>query len=408
MPARTRNVSRRRRRGSLLSGPSTAILVVAAAGGEAAELPIAEPENVLACSTTGYLRVPGTDLCLRVGGDVYSDRSVGVGREVSFTTGYEQDGSPTAEYRTLGIRDIFNSMSAYGTIRLRTLTDTDQGTLFTALSLRGTSSDGFELKEAYLQWAGLTAGFRYSFFDFGTGYNETAGLSSDRDTILYAYTFNVTPNLSVTASAEDAVFRRFEDGVWAQYAGQKIPDLVAAIDYEPERGWLHGAIAMHYLDDLRGGSEEVGWAAILGGMRRFRYGEDSSGRFLITGAVAKGALDYLGIPLNAPDYIREDSGELRLSTGVSGLVSYEHYWSPKVRSAVTISAYRTKTDTEALQWNSEGFWVTLGSEYIPVPGLTLGLDVTYYEDEVRGEEDDEGEPANAKSVVTYGFVRRAF
>ena len=386
----------------------SSVFVVAATGARAAELPVAEPENVLACSTNGYVRVPGTDLCLRVGGDVYSDRSVGVGREVSFTTGYDESGSPTAEYGTIGIRDIFNSMSAYGTIRLRTLTDTDQGTLFTALSLRGTSSDTFELKEAYVQWAGLTAGFRYSFFDFGTGYNETAGLSSDRDTILYAYTFNVAPNLSVTASVEDAVFRRFEDGVWAQYAGQKVPDLVAAIDYEPERAWLHAAAAVHFIEDLRGGSEEVGWAAIVGGMRRFRYSETSTGRFLITGAVAEGALDYLGIPLNAPDYIREDNGDLRLSTGISGLVSYEHYWSPRIRSAVTVSAYRTKTDTDALQWNSEGFWVTVGSEYIPVPGLTLGLDVTYYEDVVWSEGNDEAEPADAKSVVTYGFVRRAF
>ncbi|HWT29504.1 MAG TPA: porin, partial [Propylenella sp.] len=301
----------------------------------------------------------------------------------------------------------FNGMSSYGTVRLRATLDTDQGPLFTALSLRGTDSDTFELKEAYIQWAGLTAGFRYSFFDFGTGYNETAGLSSDRDTVLFAYTKNLTPNLSVTASFEDAVYRRFEDGEWAQYAGQKIPDLVAAIDYEPERAWLHAAIALHHIEDLHG-SAEVGWAAIVGGMRRFRYSETSTGRFLITGAVAEGALDYLGIPLNAPDYIREDNGDLRLSTGISGLVSYEHYWSPRIRSAVTVSAYRTKTDTDALQWNSEGFWVTVGSEYIPVPGLTLGLDVTYYEDVVWSEGTDEAEPADAKSVVTYGFVRRAF
>jgi hypothetical protein len=34
--------------------------------------------------------------------------------------------------------------------------------------------------------------------------------------------------------------------------------------------------------------------------------------------------------------------------------------------------------------------------------------MTYYEDEVWAEGNDEAEPANAKSVVTYGFVRRGF
>src|SRR5688500_14916650 len=159
---------------SLLSSPITALLLLTGLGANAAELPVAEPEASAAiCNTgaTGYFRVPGTDLCLRIGGDVYADYSVGVGREISFTTGYE-DGPPTAEYRTEGIRDIFNGPSSYGTVRLRTRSETDHGSLFTALSLRGTDSDTFELKEAYIEWAGLTAGFRYSLFDFGTGYNE--------------------------------------------------------------------------------------------------------------------------------------------------------------------------------------------------------------------------------------------
>ncbi len=406
-PFRSRQALRIR---PLLGRLSTGLLLLTGVAANAAELPVAEPEagvEICNAGATGYFRVPGTDLCLRIGGDVYADYSVGVGREISFTTGYE-NGAPTAEYRTEGIRDIFNGPSSYGTLRLRARSETAHGPLFTALSLRGTDSDTFELKEAYIEWAGLAAGFRYSLFDFGTGYNETAGLSSDRDTIVFAYTKSLGPNLSVTASLEDTTYRRFEDGVWAQYAGQKIPDLVAAIDYEPERAWVHAAFALHHIEDLRGGSQEAGWAAILGGMRSFRYRKESSGRFLVTGAIAEGALDYLGIPLNAPDYIRDESGELRLSSGVSGLVSYEHYWSPRIRSAATVSAYRTTTDTEALQWNSRGFWVTVGSDYRPAPGLTLGVDVTYYEDVVRAEGNDEGEPANAKSVVTYGFVRRGF
>ena len=47
--------------------------------------------------------------------------------------------------------------------------------------------------------------------------------------------------------------------------------------------------------------------------------------------------------------------------------------------------------------------MTIGSEYIPVPGLTFGLDVTYYEDVLWSEGNDEAEPADTKSVVTYGL-----
>src|SRR5687768_246773 len=86
----------------LLSGPSTALLLLTGMGANAAELPVAEPAasaEICNAGATGYFSVPGTDLCLRIGGDVYADYSVGVGREISFSTGYE-DGAPIAGYRT--------------------------------------------------------------------------------------------------------------------------------------------------------------------------------------------------------------------------------------------------------------------------------------------------------------------
>src|SRR5687767_8018028 len=125
-PLRSRQTLRVR---SLLSSPVTALLLLTGMGANAAELPVAEPEeNARICNegATGYFRVPWTYLCLRIGGDVYADYSVGVGREISFTTGYE-DGAPKAEYRTEGIRDIFNGPSSYGTVRLRARSETDHG-----------------------------------------------------------------------------------------------------------------------------------------------------------------------------------------------------------------------------------------------------------------------------------------
>lgn len=379
-------------------------------GATAAELLAAEPDNPLtgcAAEGRGFVRVPGTSVCLRIRGEIYSQLSLARGEETSFTTGYEQD-RPTADYETADIREEFNGLSSHGDIALQATSDTEQGPLVASIRLRGTSDGGSELREAYIDWAGLTAGFRYSAFDFSTGYAESAGLSSDRTTNLFAFTAEPAPDLTVTVSLEDAIPRRFEDGEWAQYSGQSIPDLVAAIDYAPERGWVHAAAALHHVSDLRGSQSELGWAGILGVERQLRDGDRPSGRILLTGAVARGALDYLGIPVNAPDYIRDEFGELRLSSGLSGLASYEHYWSSKVRSAITASAYRTQTDTESLVWNSEGFWLTVGTEYLPASGLSLGLDVTYYRDVVWAEGDLQPAPADAKSIVGYGYVRRTF
>lgn len=257
---------------------------------------------------------------------------------------------------------------------------------------------------------GATAGFRSSFFDVGSGYNESSGLSSDRTTNLLAYTAPVGDDLAVTASIEDATFRRFQDGNWAQYAGQRLPDLVGALDWDPdpERGWIHAAVAAHHIRDLRPGSDAaIGWAGMLAAGRHFRYDGGAWGRVLVTGAIARGAIDYLGIPVNTPDYIREKSGALAVTRGLSGLISCQHIWGSKLRSAATASYYRTRTDARAMDWNSEGFWLTLGSEYAHVPGFVLGVDVTYYLDSVRsGAARDVSD--KAKSVVGIGYIRRRF
>jgi hypothetical protein len=401
----------RRRSGSVAAGAALILFGTAVSAAMAVELPMAEPQaQVEICrgEAGGYFRVPGTEVCLRIGGEVYTQASAATGEEVSVTSARE-DGRPVASYRTVPISDDFRGLSSHGDISVQTQTRTDQGVLHTVLTLRGTTS-GSELVEGYLHWGGLTAGYRDSFFDVHTGYNETEGLSSDRTTNLLAYTFQLRPTLAVTVSVEDATFRRFQEGQWAEYAGQRIPDLVGAIDYDPEEGWwLHLAAASHHVEDARPGADATfGFAGNAGTGRRFVYSDRSSGRLVVTGAYARGALDYLGIPSNAPDYIRDELDSLRLSQGYSGLVSYEHFWSPEIRTAATASFYRTRTEAGSLDWNTEGFWLTLGTEYIPVPGFNLGLDVTYFRDAVWAEGPGQAPPAESESVVGFGYARRIF
>jgi hypothetical protein len=386
--------------------------LIAFSAAQAAAQPVeAEPASLVeVCpgEAGGFFRLPGTDTCLRIGGEVYTQASAAHGDEVSITPGRD-DGRPTASYGTVPVGDEFRGLASRGDMTIQTQTGTEHGVLHTIVRLRGTIASS-HLMEAYIHWAGLTAGYRGSFFDVHTGYNETEGLSSDRTTNLLAYTFRLRPTLTVTLSAEDATFRRFQEGEWAQYAGQRVPDLVAAVDYDPEEGWwLHAAAAAHHIEDQRGGSGSTfGFAGNVGTGRHVRYSDRSTGRFVVTGTYARGALDYLGIPANAPDFIRDESGRLHLSEGYSALTSYEHYVTPEIRSAVTASLYRTWTETGALDWNTEGFWLTLGAAYLPAPGLSLGLDVTYYRDAVWAAGPDQDPKAVAESVVGYGYARRVF
>jgi hypothetical protein len=379
---------------------------------QAAELPVAEPADYQqACpdQEQGFVRIAGTDICLRIGGEVEVEASKGVGKELDISTSYDNQGRPIADRGLVEIADEFTGLSSEGEISVVTQANTDFGELITSLELRGTA-DELNLIESAVSFGGLTAGYQSSFFDIGSGYNESAGLSSDRSTTVFAYTASLSDDLTITASLEDGALRRFQEGSWAQYGGQRTPELVAVVDWEPEDkpSWIHAAAAAHGIRDLRPGSdEEIGWAGMVAAGRRFSYGGDARGRVLVTGAVARGAIDYLGIPVNTPDYIREKSGKLALAKGVSGLISYQHVWGPTLRSAATVSYYRTKADAQTIDWNTEGFWLTVGSEYLPAPRLAFGVDVTYYLDRTWSG-DDRDASTDAESVVAIGYVRRNF
>ena len=119
---------------------------------------------------------------------------------------------------------------------------------------------------------------------------------------------------------------------------------------------------------------------MLAARRHFSYSENAWGRVLVTGAVARGAIDYLGIPANTPDTFGTPRERCRSREAYPRFFPTSNNWGPKTRSAATGSYYRTKADTGAMDWNTEGFWLSLGSEYLPSPGLVLGLDITCYLD----------------------------
>jgi hypothetical protein len=240
---------------------STASLAVAALppAARAADLPgVAPIEYVRICDAygAGFFFIPGTDTCLRVGGLVLGEeRGFDPQYSISGTSFYGNGSAPThsgltpaipsglgyipsvSQYTNARSRDAtsFNALgrveldsrtqSPYGTVRAflrvdsyygsggNSATGALQGTGFanTFNNTAGTSSQRYStiLNKAFIQFAGLTAGYAQSMFDFyADAYNYNNLRGSNATTALVAYTATLPNGFSATLSAEDQASRR--------------------------------------------------------------------------------------------------------------------------------------------------------------------------------------------------------
>ncbi|WP_246736432.1 porin [Enterovirga aerilata] len=177
-------------------------------------------EYVRVCTAhgAGFFYIPGTDTCLRVGG------------RARFEYQYTQQNtrnSSVSGYRGLGRLNIdARTSTPYGTLRAfvrfeiasRTggyLKSGTQERYFNAFPGFGpdTTREGqkyVDIDKAFVQFAGITAGRAQSFFDFYAGDVEFfgAGIYSNANTNLLAYTATFGGGFSATISMEDPVYRR--------------------------------------------------------------------------------------------------------------------------------------------------------------------------------------------------------
>ncbi len=214
---------------SLLLGSAAGLCAVA--GAQAADLPMrkaAPVEYVRVCTAhgAGFFYIPGTDTCLRVGGRARF--------EAQYFSHLSRNTSQSG-YRGLGRLNIdARTATPYGTLRafvrfeiasrtggqLKSGTQERYANAFpaTGQDTVGQAQKYVDVDEAFIQFAGLTAGRAQSFFDFYAGDLEFvgAGIYSNANTNLLAYTATFGGGFSATLSMEDPVFRRnpvFAQGV---------------------------------------------------------------------------------------------------------------------------------------------------------------------------------------------------
>lgn len=181
---------------SLLLG-SVAII---GGGAQAADLPAktATPvEYVRICSThgNGFFYIPGTETCLRVGGRVRAEYLyLEPNNRLQDTIGFRGRGRINFDARTA---------TAYGMLRTYIRMEMTRNT-----GAYGFSSTSPEISQAFVQFAGLTAGRAISFFtdpdlpapNFGDLKFDDP---SNAEVNLFAYTFSFGNGFSATLSLED-------------------------------------------------------------------------------------------------------------------------------------------------------------------------------------------------------------
>ena len=201
---------------SLLLGSAAGL--VAVSGAQAADLPVkAKPvEYVKVCSLygAGYYYIPGTDICMHLGGYVRQEWGYLYGENL---TAGPWVSSSMQNTRINGNRDLVWRTRAY--ITLETRQQTAYGTLRTYLNIgiNGNNSSDFSANRAFIQIAGFTVGLASSYFDHYSVAAIAYLVDQSSDTgdggqRVFAYTAQLGNGISASLSIEEPEAKRA--GVW--------------------------------------------------------------------------------------------------------------------------------------------------------------------------------------------------
>jgi len=391
----------------------------------------ARAEPVRACPEygPGFIKLPNTDICLRAAIEVTYEMKLDLAdKDLHIETTTVGDNAVALYER----RDYGRSIDRFSTrldsrLNFTTVSSVGGEPVITFISLRSsenvTAADVRDqvhaantpyVDQAWIKFAGVTAGRHPSYFDFSPGFTYTGGYASQRNLNLLAFTKAFAQIASVSVSVEDQTDRRMQEGVWASYGGQRFPDLVGQLRFTPSWGIVHVGAALHEINDAISSRSAYGYAVNAGIEYRQKWAdlfgasaEGTYGRLLVTGAYAKGALGYLGIPNFGTDYVTDLNGRIEKTTGYSAIVSYEHVWRPNFKTMLAVSSYSLGADMVNYKHRVRGMLAQVGAEYMPVPGLMVGVEGDYFRDSVKGTYFGVQAPREKVDFFTaFAYIRR--
>ncbi len=380
---------------SLLLGSAAGLVAVTA--GQAADLPVkAKPvEYVKVCSLygAGFYYMPGTDLCIKIGGWVRAEAAYHSNGNLATSYFGDFNNRLTNEF-TMRARGYITAdareQTAYGTARgylaIGVTSNITGGGGFTGA---GGDTTAFSANRAFVQWAGITAGVSQSFYDFysSAAVLYSAGYIPSEDTgdggwWVWAYTAQLGNGFSATISAEEKRDAQIIDqtaaGALAMaalppaagpgaavtgtgYGGQIAPDIVGNLRVDQTWGSAqvmaaaHEANAQYFgipapLGPFNGHPGDLNWGWVVGAGVKLNFPMVAQGDYF-QGEInyTRGATRYVDHGANQDlEFVRGGTIALGLisdcvfGSGGPGNVtncelttawgvnaSYEHYWTPQ-------------------------------------------------------------------------------
>jgi len=327
---------------SLLLGSAAGLVAVTA--GQAADLPVkARPvQYVKVCSLygAGFYYMPGTDMCIKIGGWVRAEVTYG-------TNGASTTGIFGTDYNNRTTNNLWTRERGYITADAREQTAYGVARGYIAVGVNsnntGDTASSFSSNRAFVQWAGFTAGLSVSFFDFypaaallyraGNIPNEDTG---DGGQWVWGYTAQFGGGFSATLSAEGrrasqivgasgtaasaalsgagavvitaanpaavnaGVLTGNGGATYAGFGGWQSPDIIGNLRVDQAwgsaqvMGALHQDNAAYYGATPATGHPSDAWGWVVGGGIKINTPFISPGDYFITEAnYTQGALKYL-------------------------------------------------------------------------------------------------------------------
>ena len=393
-----------------LLGAAAGIAMVS--GAQAADMPVKAKaiEYVKICSAygAGFYYIPGTDICLRVGGYVFLETGV-KGRNAAVDVIYDGFGQFDSDdnymqWRARGhvILDARQN-TAYGTLRAYFVGGVSYQTTADAHDQPAPTNTSPSMDRAFIEFAGFTAGFTESLFSFGGAYSIVASTSLSWDWLpLIAYTAQLGNGVTASLSIQDSGALRSNIDGDAAYGGTNAADFVANMRVTQAWGSAQIMGALHELK-TGPGDADGGWGYAVGAGFEVKTPQtgNPNNSFLLQGVWSKGAVEFTGLN-SSPVTTAGVLGFIRGATGGvtevadgyaiggdffktrawSAYAGYRHYWTPALRTGfaagVTDLNYaQAVTDDDSDYLDARVWQGTVSTIWSPVAGLDLSLDLVY-------------------------------
>ncbi len=415
-------------------------LALPARAAERALSPESANDYARACDAygAGYFSVPGSDLCLQLGGAAIGQlelRSLPRAAIAPRAGSAPETAAPAAETALVGALGLGAALDA----RLATEAGLVSGHVAALAGYAGSgdprgSSHPSGLDQAWLRWAGWTVGRAQSNFDFyADAWNYSPLRGSNARTEQIAFTFAPAPGVAATLALENSRERRNLVGETANpaasagYAAGGAPDLVGALRVENPFGVAQLSGAAHELRTRYAApasvapgqpdaatSSQWGFAA-QGGLKVNLPSLSDADAMILQATYARGASAYVsgdsqasfggvddpahpgianprlasspGLSVYNYDCVSgaQPFGHCDASSGYALVAALKHYWSPTVSSSLFASffgmnytdAAKAPAPGAAGVGNYRETQVGGNLSWTPLKNLMVGGEVTY-------------------------------